>query len=103
MTHSVLDNTLTLKIFEVVAEARSLTLRELLEIWEPEADLRAETKARIYESLKRLVNEGLVRKEESSIEDFSIYYVTAEGLLFHQRLVSSGLLEKEELTSRLVG
>ncbi len=102
MAQVVIDNTVTLKVFRVVAEARSLTLGEILDVWAPEADLRTETRTEIHGSLERLVAAKLVQIEEAPLEDFSIYYVTSEGLLTYRKLEHSGFFEENESAFKLV-
>jgi hypothetical protein len=93
MAHSVIDNTVILKIFEVVAEWRNITLREILELCNPEDADREEAKSRIHDSLEQLVAEGVISKEKAPIEDFAVYYITKSGLRTYRRLKRAGLLE----------
>jgi hypothetical protein len=102
MHQSVTDNTVLLKTFEVVVQGRSVTLREILEALSPEEAHRAEIKSLVYKSLGRLVKQGLVGVEEASIEDFSIYYVTSDGLLAWSQLKDAGVLDKDEPASKLI-
>lgn len=102
MTHLVSDNALSLKVFEVVAQARSLALREILEELSPQGVDKAEVRAEVHQSLRRLLNEGLVARHKAPIEDFDIYHVTSEGLLAYNRLSHSGLLDEDEPLSRLI-
>jgi hypothetical protein len=102
MDHSVIDSTVVLKIFEIVVQARSVTLREILEALNPEEDERVEMKPEIQEALDWLVEKGLVKVGEAPIEDFSIYYVTSDGLLAWSQLKGAGLLDKDEPASRLI-
>jgi hypothetical protein len=96
MSQLVIDNTLTLKIFEVVAEWRNLTLREILELCNPEDADREEAKSRIHDGLEQLVAEGVISKEKAPIEDFAVYYITKSGLRVYRRLKRAGLLEDEK-------
>src|SRR5215210_6349545 len=102
MDHSVIDSTVILKTFEIVVQARSVTLREILEALNPEEDERGEMKPEIHEALTWLVEKGLVKVREAPIEDFSIYYVTSDGLIAWGQLRSAGVLDKNEPASRLI-
>ena|SRR5215207_9494967 len=103
MAHSVIDSTVILKTFEVVVQARSVTFREILEALSPDEDERAEMKSDVYECLAWLVEKGLVKViSEAPIEDFSIYYVTSDGLLAWDKLKSAGMLDKDKPASKLI-
>jgi len=102
ITYSVIDNTVLLKTFEVVAQGRSVTLREILETLSSEEAHDAEFKAEVSESLRWLLDKGLVRVEEAPIEDFSIYYVTSDGLLAWNKLKEAGVFDKHGPASRLI-
>jgi len=49
-----------------------------------------------------LVEKGLVKVGEAPIEDFSIYYVTSDGLFAWNSLKGAGVLDKDEPASRLI-
>jgi len=102
MDHSVIDSTVILKTFEIVVQARSVTLIEILEALNPQEDARVEIKSEIHEALDWLVERGLVKVREAPIEDFSIYYVTSDGLLAWSSLKGAGVLDKDEPASRLI-
>ena len=102
MDHSVIDSAVLLRTFEIVVQARSVTLREILEALNPEEDAGVEIKPEIHEALDWLVEKGLVKVREAPIEDFSIYYVTSDGLLAWDKLKSAGMLDKDKPASKLI-
>jgi hypothetical protein len=102
MAHPVIDSTVILKIYEVVVQARSVTLREILEALNPDEDERVELKPDVHEALDWLMERRLVKVREAPIEDFSIYYVTSDGLLVWNKLKEAGVLDKDEPASRLI-
>jgi len=102
MDHSVIDSAVLLRTFEIVVQARSVTLREILEALNPEEDAGVEIKPEIHEALDWLVEKGLVKVGEAPIEDFSIYYVTSDGLFAWNSLKGAGVLDKDEPASRLI-
>lgn len=102
MTRLASDNAVTLKVFEVVAAARALAFREILEILGTDRTDRSEAKADLREILGRLVEEDLLAHQDASVEDFDIYHITSRGLLAYRQLKHSGLLNEDEPLSRLI-
>jgi predicted transcriptional regulator len=69
-----LVNPINYEVFNVVAQARKIPRKDLWEaVHEPEEE--------VSQSLNELQKAGLIKKEPASLEDFSVYYVTGEGLI----------------------
>lgn len=60
------------QVFHKVADSRKIVLKDLWDL--------GPSKAEISESVKQLSKAGLIGEVPSSVEDFSTYYVTADGL-----------------------
>ena len=71
----------TRKIFDLVVEEKSIKLGEILERVGA-GPLNQE----VLESLKQLEQAGLIEHQESAIQDWNSYYVTAKGLGTRRRI-----------------
>jgi len=73
-------NPINYKVFHTVADARKIALKDL---WD---SVEGSSKEQVSESVKQLSKAGLIAEVPSSLEDFSTYYVTADGLTAERQI-----------------
>ncbi len=73
-------NPINYKVFHTVAGARKIALKDL---WD---SVDGPTKEQVSASVKQLSKAGLIGEVPASVEDFSTYYVTADGLTAERQM-----------------
>jgi predicted MarR family transcription regulator len=66
------------QVFHKVADSRKISLKDLWDL--------GPSKEAISESVRQLSKAGLIGEVPSSLEDFSTYYVTADGLTAERQM-----------------
>jgi hypothetical protein len=79
---STLLDPFNFKVFNAVANARKIALRDL---WKSVG-----SEDRVSESVEKLSTAGLIKEEPASLRDFSTLYVTAEGLNAERQIRRQG-------------